>query len=72
MSVNFAGCIDGCGDKTTLINNTQLLATPTAGRKYTTLSPGKCHTFDFEFKIPTDDRLPSFANVCLFTQFERH
>ncbi|EPB87650.1 hypothetical protein HMPREF1544_05533 [Mucor circinelloides 1006PhL] len=63
MSVNFAGCIDGCGDKTTLINNTQLLATPTAGRKYTTLSPGKCHTFDFEFKIPTDDRLPSFANI---------
>ncbi|KAL7316059.1 hypothetical protein PS15m_005202 [Mucor circinelloides] len=63
MSVNFTGCIDGCGDKTTLINNTQLLATPTAGRKYTTLSPGKCHTFDFEFKIPTDDRLPSFANI---------
>ncbi|GAN01740.1 hypothetical protein MAM1_0011d01175 [Mucor ambiguus] len=63
LSVNFAGCIDGCGDKTTLINNTQLLATPTAGRKYTTLSPGKCHTFDFEFKIPADDRLPSFANI---------
>lgn len=64
LSVNFAGCIDGCGDKTTLINITQLLATPTAGRKYTTLSPGRCHTFDFEFKIPADDRLPSFANVC--------
>ncbi|KAF1802337.1 hypothetical protein V8B55DRAFT_1479208 [Mucor lusitanicus] len=63
LSVNFAGCVDGCGDKTTLINASQLLATPTAGRKYTTLSPGKCHTFDFEFKIPADDRLPSFANI---------
>ncbi|KAK4515015.1 uncharacterized protein ATC70_002624 [Mucor velutinosus] len=63
LSVNFAGCIDGCGDKTTVINSTQLLATATAGRKYTTLSPGKCHTFDFEFGIPADDRLPSFANI---------
>lgn len=64
ISVNFSGSIEGCSDKVTLINDSKLLATPTNKQKYTTLNPGICYSYDFEFKIPADKRLPSFAKVC--------
>ncbi|KAI8636924.1 hypothetical protein BD408DRAFT_354699, partial [Parasitella parasitica] len=63
IAVAFNGCIEGCGDKVPLINDLRLLVTPTNSQKYTTLHPGQSYSYDFEFKIPSNKRLPSCANI---------
>lgn len=39
------------------------MASPKNGQKYTVFNKGQIYTFDFEFKIPQDKSLPSYAKV---------
>ncbi|KAI8076705.1 uncharacterized protein B0P05DRAFT_588008 [Gilbertella persicaria] len=71
ISVNFQGIIEGCGDKNTIINETELLAKPKGDQKYTTFTTGQLHAFSFQFSVPKQlpssfDCIPKIAKVSYF------
>lgn len=46
------------------MNESKVLALPKkAGQKYSVFSGNQIHTFDFEFKIPDNNNLPSSVKV---------
>lgn len=63
ISIKLSGTVVGVDRKVTLINQTQLLVQAKNGQKYIPIDNKQQHTYDFEFDIPTDMRLPSSVNV---------
>ncbi|KAG0736285.1 hypothetical protein G6F22_008481 [Rhizopus arrhizus] len=64
ISITFKGLIEGQGEKVVLIDESKLLALPSsAGQKYTVFKPEDFCQFDFEFKIPDNNNLPSSVKI---------
>lgn len=64
ITLTFKGLIEGQGEKVVLMDESKVLALPKkAGQKYSVFSGNQIHTFDFEFKIPDNNNLPSSVKV---------
>ncbi|CEG81947.1 hypothetical protein RMATCC62417_16084 [Rhizopus microsporus] len=64
ITLTFKGLIEGQGEKVVLMNESKVLALPKkAGQKYSVFSGDQIHTFDFEFKIPDNNNLPSSVKI---------
>lgn len=61
--INFKGTAEVGGEKFTLIDITETLATPTDGKSYTVFKKNKPYAYNFQFQLPKDDPLPSHAKV---------
>lgn len=63
ISLNFKGTAEALGEKISLLDKTEILASPKTGQKYTVFDKNQVYTFPFEFVIPKDKLLPSHTRV---------
>ncbi|KAI8064046.1 hypothetical protein BDF21DRAFT_428079 [Thamnidium elegans] len=63
ITLNFKGTAEALGEKISLLDKTEILASPKTGQKYTVFNKNQVYTFPFEFVIPKDKLLPSHTRI---------